>query len=133
MLATLIPKTSQMRIALLMVVALILISLWLAARCLRLQKANLELTAASRPRRNVQEPKKLSPEAFAILCWIFDEPGEVTDERIKEKLKITDAEVQLHVTRLWELCYIRWPGDSLDDPSGYSINADGTEYVLKNR
>lgn len=91
----------------------------------------------SPPARRTDQPltpkKVISSNAFAVLCFIFEEDGEATDERIAKELTMSMPEVELHVARLYEKCFISYPGDGLDDPLGYRILPDGTEYVLKNR
>jgi hypothetical protein len=131
--ATAIPRSWPMRIALLLIVALALLSLWLCVRCLRLEK-NMR-TLRDEPPKEPQQAKSqdLNPRAFEILCWIHDEDGKVTVERIIERFKIGAPEVRMHLRRLWERCFISDVGESLDDPPGYRINPDGTEYVLKYR
>lgn len=138
LLAAYLPDSKPMKAAALVIVGLSLLSLWLTARCLRLEKqlkTESKITPELMP-PTLKEPiqTQLSPEAFAILCWIFDEDGEVTMERIVEKLKITKPEAKMHLMRLYEKCFISdIDHDHLDAPEGYQINSDGTEYVLKYR
>jgi hypothetical protein len=136
--ATIIPDSVALKAALLVIVGLVLISLMLGVRCLRLSK---QLNAVQVPASKAFEPATatsaqtlLSAEAFAILCWIFDEDGQVTIERIVKKLNIPEPEAHLHIMRLYEKCFIRdIDTDHLDAPEGYQIIADGAEYVLKHR
>lgn len=135
--ATLIPDSLALKAALLVIVGLVLFSLRLGVRCVRLEK---QLSTAPVPvpkppaAAAPAEQTRLSAEAFAILCWIFDEDGKVTIERIVKKLNITEPEARLHLMRLYEKCFIRdIDTDHLDAPEGYQIIADGTEYVLKHR
>jgi hypothetical protein len=54
----------------------------------------------------------------------------VTMEAITKKFNISKPEAKLHLTRLWEKCYISDVGDGLDDPPGCRINPDGSAYIL---
>jgi NADPH-dependent ferric siderophore reductase len=104
-----------------------------------LQKENAELKDLSaRLQKELRgqvrdDPDELSNRAFEILCWIHDEDGEVTIERIVEKMKIGAPEARMHIQKLWTRSFISEPGDGLDDPPGYHIIPDGTEYVLNRR
>lgn len=98
-----------------------------------LKDLNVRLQTELRAKASV-EPEELSERAFTILSWIHDEDGKVTMEQIVEKLKIGKPEAKMHLTQLYSRCFIGdIDTDHLDAPDGYTINTDGTAYVLKRR
>ncbi len=76
----------------------------------------------------------LEPLPFRVLCAIYDQGGAMTEDDMKEKLKINEPDLNWCLDRLYRNSLISPPGDGLDDtPDEWQIIADGTSYLHRFR